>query len=187
MFTTAELARARRSRGLRLNAPEATALIADTVAEAARDGLRLTEAIERGRALLHPDDDPPPSDPARMPPGKVVEVSVPYERRVDATVEVTNESPVPISVSSHFHFFEVNPRLRRRTARCSRSTGGRSREGPQLRLPGSRRVTPSRAAVYGPTAGDLVHLGDTGLMLRVESDAEVRGEELNAIEKCRRR
>ena len=34
------------------------------------------------------------------------------ERRVDAVVEVTNESRVPISVSSHFHFFEANPRLR---------------------------------------------------------------------------
>jgi urease gamma subunit len=44
MFTAAELARARRARGLRLNVPEATALIADTVCEAARDGLRLMEA-----------------------------------------------------------------------------------------------------------------------------------------------
>ena len=36
LFTAAELARARRARGLRLNVPEATALIADTVCEAAR-------------------------------------------------------------------------------------------------------------------------------------------------------
>src|SRR5665213_387654 len=56
VFTAAELARARRSRGLRLNVPEAIALIADTVAEAARDGLRLNEAIEQGRNLLTPDD-----------------------------------------------------------------------------------------------------------------------------------
>ena len=41
IFTAAELARARRARGLRLNVPEATALIADTVCEAARDGARL--------------------------------------------------------------------------------------------------------------------------------------------------
>ncbi len=38
-------------------------------------------------------------------------------------------------------------------------------------------MSPPRYAVYGPTAGDLVHLGDTGLMLRVESDAETRGDE----------
>jgi len=28
------------------------------------------------------------------------------------SITVINEAPVPISVSSHFHFFEVNPRLR---------------------------------------------------------------------------
>ena len=49
IFTAAELARARRARGLRLNVPEATALIADTVCEAARDGRRLAEAVEAGR------------------------------------------------------------------------------------------------------------------------------------------
>ncbi|MFF2149671.1 urease subunit gamma, partial [Kitasatospora sp. NPDC058190] len=56
IFTAAELARARRARGLRLNIPEATALISDTVCEAARDGLRLTEAVARGRSVLSPDD-----------------------------------------------------------------------------------------------------------------------------------
>ena len=45
LFGAAELARARRARGLRLNVPEATALIADTVCEAARDGARLAEAV----------------------------------------------------------------------------------------------------------------------------------------------
>ncbi|MFD9255119.1 urease subunit gamma, partial [Streptomyces bottropensis] len=56
LFGAAELARARRARGLRLNVPEATALVADAVCEAARDGLRLAEAIERARGLLGPDD-----------------------------------------------------------------------------------------------------------------------------------
>ena len=56
LFSAAELARARRARGLRLNVPEATALVADTVAEAARDGLRLAAAIERGRSVLGVDD-----------------------------------------------------------------------------------------------------------------------------------
>ncbi|MEY9848702.1 urease gamma subunit, partial [Streptacidiphilus sp. BW17] len=46
LFTAAQLARSRQARGLRLNVPEATALIADTVCEAARDGRRLAEAIE---------------------------------------------------------------------------------------------------------------------------------------------
>ena len=48
IFTAAELARARRARGLRLNVPEATALIADTVCEAARDGARLMAAAAAG-------------------------------------------------------------------------------------------------------------------------------------------
>lgn len=56
LFTAAELARARHARGLRLNVPEATAVIADTVCEAARDGLRLADALERGRTVLGPDD-----------------------------------------------------------------------------------------------------------------------------------
>ena len=56
IFTAAELARARRARGLRLNVPEAIALIADTVCEAARDGRRLAEAIEAGRTVLAADD-----------------------------------------------------------------------------------------------------------------------------------
>ncbi|MDI2126007.1 urease subunit gamma [Yinghuangia seranimata] len=54
--TAAERARARRARGLRLNVPEAHALIADTVCEAARDGVRLAEAIDRARTVLGPDD-----------------------------------------------------------------------------------------------------------------------------------
>ncbi|HEX5017538.1 MAG TPA: urease subunit alpha [Actinomycetes bacterium] len=33
------------------------------------------------------------------------------------------------------------------------------------------------SAVYGPTAGDLVTLGDTGLVVRVESDAQKRHDE----------
>jgi len=50
LFTAAELARARRARGLRLNAPEATALIADTVCEAARSGARLADAVAAGHS-----------------------------------------------------------------------------------------------------------------------------------------
>lgn len=68
LFTAAELARARRARGLRLNVPEATALIADTVSEAARDGRRLPVALERGRSVLTSDDILPPTSSARAAP-----------------------------------------------------------------------------------------------------------------------
>ena len=56
LFTVAELARARQARGLLLNVPEATAIIADTVAEAARDGKRHDEALAAGQAVLGPAD-----------------------------------------------------------------------------------------------------------------------------------
>ena len=56
IFTAAELARARRARGLLLNVPEATALIADTVCEAARDGARLMEAAALGASVLSAAD-----------------------------------------------------------------------------------------------------------------------------------
>jgi urease subunit gamma/beta len=142
IFTAAELARARRSRGLRLNVPEATALIADTVCEAARDGARLMEAAAAGAAVLSADDVLPGvadivrevrveavfDDGTRMvvvrdpfagagslgsdAPGAVITAP----READAPTGVvrlvaTNTSDVPISITSHFHFFEVNPRL----------------------------------------------------------------------------
>ena len=54
--TAAMVARERRARGLRLNVPETIALIAGTAIEAARDGVRLHEAVERARAEVGPDE-----------------------------------------------------------------------------------------------------------------------------------
>ncbi|MGM9443542.1 urease subunit gamma [Streptomyces murinus] len=56
LFTAAELARARDTRGLELVVPEGTSLITDTMCEAARHGLRLAAALERGRTVPGPDD-----------------------------------------------------------------------------------------------------------------------------------
>ena len=52
LFLAAELARRRRERGLKLNQAEATALIADTVCEAGRDGLAYSEVEAAGYAAL---------------------------------------------------------------------------------------------------------------------------------------
>ena len=52
LFLAAELARKRRARGLRLNQAEATALIADEVIEAARDGRSYAEAEAAGYGVL---------------------------------------------------------------------------------------------------------------------------------------
>ena len=142
IFTAAELARARRARGLRLNVPEATALIADTVCEAARDGARLMEAAALGASILTEADVLPGvpdivrevkvecmfDDGTRMVvvrnpfgddaglgddgPGAVLtadrESVAPAGLRY---LTVTNTSDVPVSITSHFHFFEVNSRL----------------------------------------------------------------------------
>jgi urease subunit gamma/beta len=56
IFTAAELARRRRSRGRRLNVPEAIAIISDEVLECAWDGASLAEVIEHARSVLGPDD-----------------------------------------------------------------------------------------------------------------------------------
>jgi urease subunit gamma/beta len=56
LFSAAELARRRRSRGVKLNYPEARALIADEVCEVARDGGSVADAMERGASILTTDD-----------------------------------------------------------------------------------------------------------------------------------
>jgi urease subunit gamma/beta len=55
VFTAAELARRRLSRGARLGATEAAALIVDEVYEWAWDGLPLAEVVARARGLLTAD------------------------------------------------------------------------------------------------------------------------------------
>jgi urease subunit gamma len=51
----AELARRRQARGLRLNHPEAVALITDHVLEGARDGRTVSELVASGRHVLTRD------------------------------------------------------------------------------------------------------------------------------------
>ncbi|MEZ5227657.1 MAG: urease subunit gamma [Acidimicrobiales bacterium] len=143
LFSAAELARSRRARGLRLNVPEATALIADTVCEAARDGQRLGDAAAAGASILTVDDVLPGvvdivtevkveavfDDGTRMvvvrnpfgpdadglgdeAPGAVLTGPVTAtEHAGRTTLAVVNTSDVPISITSHFHFFEVNQRM----------------------------------------------------------------------------
>ncbi|MGI4896336.1 MAG: urease subunit gamma [Janthinobacterium lividum] len=189
LFTAAELARSRRARGLRLNVPETTALVADAVCEAARDGARLTEAMAVGRSVLGPDDVLPgvgdvvrevdveavfddgsrlvvvvdPIGGASMgpgAPGAVLPGDAPPVQFADVVVlEVSNTSSVPISVTSHFHFFEVNPRLRFDRAGAY---GRRAAidAGSSLRFdPGQTRSVP-----LTPIGGGRVAIGFAGLV-----------------------
>lgn len=188
LFNAAELARARRARGLRLNVPEATALIADTVCEAARDGRRLAEAIEAARAVLGPEDVLPGvadvvsevhveavfddgsrlavvSDPigggrlGDVAPGAVLPGPPHPEQEPAVRLTVHNTAPVPVSVTSHFHFFEANPRLLFDRARAY---------GMRLAVPAgsSVRFDPGGEAEVGllPIGGDRIAIGFAGLV-----------------------
>ncbi len=62
LFSAAELARKRRARGLKLNYPEARALIADEILEGARDGRSVAELMEFGATILSTDDVMPGVD-----------------------------------------------------------------------------------------------------------------------------
>jgi urease subunit gamma/beta len=142
LFLAAELARARRARGLRLNQAEAVAIVADAVCEAARDGCSYAEAQARGcEALGEPDVldgvrelvprvevealfgdgrrlivllDPLGPGPDEPPQ----EPPAPWLEAATERLEVVNEGEVPIAVTSHLHFFEANRRLRFDRARA---------------------------------------------------------------------
>src|SRR6202166_2875817 len=56
IFTAAEVARRRRARGLKLNYPEATALITAEILEGIRDRRSGSELVEFGMTILTRDD-----------------------------------------------------------------------------------------------------------------------------------
>lgn len=56
VFTAAEIARRRKSRGLKLNHPEAIAYITDEILEGAREGRMVADLISFGSTLLTTDD-----------------------------------------------------------------------------------------------------------------------------------
>src|SRR5258705_10722843 len=56
IFTASELARRRRSRGLKLNYPEALALITAEILEGIRDGRSVSDLMAFGITILNRDD-----------------------------------------------------------------------------------------------------------------------------------
>jgi urease subunit gamma len=56
IFVAAEVARRRRERGLRLNYPEAVALISAELLEGARDGRSVAELMRFGKQILRRED-----------------------------------------------------------------------------------------------------------------------------------
>lgn len=210
LATAAAQARRRRGRGLRLNVPETVALVADAAVEAARDGLRLTEAVEAARALLGPDDVLPGvadvvtevrveavfDDGTRLvvvpdpvggghlgaaAPGAVLpgtdETASPATGHDAVEVVVTNAATLPVTVTSHWHFFEANPRLRFDRAAAY---------GRRLDVPAGSAVrfdpgVPTTVALV-PVGGARVAVGFAGL---VDGPLDADGAREAALERAR--
>jgi len=198
IYLTAELARARRARGLLLNVVEATALVADAVCEAARDGKRLSEAVDIARSVLSEREVLPGviravpevrveavfddgsrlavvRDPFRA--GILSAQAEPAERPGEVEVEVTNTAAVPISVTSHFHFFEANPRLRfDRAAAYGMHLAVAAGAAVRFEPGGTRRVA------LVPVGGRRVVIGFAGL---VDGPLDEPGAREQALAKAR--
>jgi urease subunit gamma len=87
LFTAGLLAERRRARGLKLNYPEAVALISCSVLEGARDGRSVAELMDLGRTVLTRDDVM--DGVAEMIPDVQVEATFP-----DGTKLVTVHDPI---------------------------------------------------------------------------------------------
>jgi urease subunit gamma/beta len=187
VFLAAELARRRRARGLLLGQAEAVALISDEVMEAARDGLGYDAVEQHGYEILEPSDvleDVPQlvrrielealfADGYRLivlhapiaahaPPSLDAERPQPEWLDGGAPLTISNEGDVPVALTSHFHVFEANRRLRfdRRSAwgmRPAVAAGvkvvldpGETREIRLLPFGGNRVVRGHGGLVDGP-------------------------------------
>jgi len=205
LYLTAELSRARRARGLLLNVVEATALVADAVCEAARDGKRLGEAVDIARSVLNENEVLPGvvravpevrveavfddgsrlavvRDPFRaaLPSGQqspAASALEPAERPGEVALDVTNTAVVPISVTSHFHFFEANPRLRfDRAAAYGMHLAVEAGAAVRFEPGGTRRVA------LVPISGRRVVIGFAGL---VDGPLDEPGARERALDKAR--
>ena len=141
LFTAAMVAERRLARGVKLNYPEAIALISNAIVEGARDGRRVADLMHYGTTLLSaeqvmsgvaemihdvqveatfPDGtklvtvhNPIPHTPARIP-GEILPAAGDIELNAGLPIlnlTVANAGDRPIQVGSHYHFFETNNAL----------------------------------------------------------------------------
>lgn len=139
IFSAAELARRHLDAGLKLNAPEAVALICDAMLEAARAGASYEETEEAGWRALTPDDvmdgvpalvdevrlevllgdgtrlivlrNPLGEGAAESPDSSDLPPPPAPLQRDTRTLTVANTGQRIIRVSSHYPFEQVNQRL----------------------------------------------------------------------------
>ena len=137
----AQVARRRLERGVKLNHPEAIALITDFVVEGARDGRSVADLMEAGAGVITADQVMEGvaemihdvQVEATFPDGtKLVTVHEPIRGGTGAApgaveaaegeielnagtealvIEVANTGDRPVQVGSHYHFAETNPAL----------------------------------------------------------------------------
>jgi urease subunit gamma/beta len=206
IFNVAQLAQSRRARGVKLNKPEAVALISNAVIESARDGASHSEALQAGITAVTDSELLPGvgpllggiaveavfSDGRRLVvvdyesadsdiPGKVTRLEpVGGKTGLDiASVVVVNESEIQISVTTHMHFFEANPKLRFDRI----ATYGR-----HLHIPAGEHVDfPPGAEVsvdLVPISGNRILIGFAGL---VDGPLDAPGAKDDAISKAKAR
>ena len=154
IFVASELAKKRRARGLKLNYPEAMAILSAEVLEAARDGKTVADIMSLGASILTRTDvmdgvaemihevqveatfpdgtklvtiHDPDSIGALMHPGEYILEDGELELnagRATAQVVVRNRGDRPVQVGSHYHFFEVNSSARFRSRSGLRHASG---------------------------------------------------------------
>lgn len=204
IFNVAQLAQSRRARGVKLNKPEAVALISHAVIEAARDGSSHSVALQAGLAAISDSELLPGvgpllngiaveavfSDGRRLVvvdfdstdndvPGKVTRLApIMHETNSDVvSVVVVNESEIQISVTTHMHFFEANPRLRFDRAEAY---------GRHLQIPAGEHVDfpPGQQVSVNlvPISGNRILIGFAGL---VDGSLDAPGAKEAAISKAR--
>jgi len=204
IFNVAQLAQSRRLRGVKLNKPEAVALISHAVIEAARDGANHSTALNAGLSAVTNDELLPGvgplltgiaveavfSDGRRLVvvdfesndddvPGKVTRLlPVTNQTKSDImTVSVVNKSDIQISVTTHMHFFEANPRLQFDRA---------ASYGRHLYIPAGEHVDfpPSVEVSVNliPITGNRILIGFAGL---VDGPLDAPGAKESAIAKAR--
>jgi urease subunit gamma/beta len=141
IFVAAQLARARQARGLKLNYPEAMAILTAEIMEGARDRRSVADLMAYGKQILAAEDvmdgvaemihevqveatfpdgtklvtvhQPIPSG-GESAPGAYLLADEPIEAnegRETIQIYVRNRGDRPVQVGSHFHFFEVNKAL----------------------------------------------------------------------------
>lgn len=203
IFNVAQLAQSRRDRGLKLNKPEAVALISHAVIEAARDGANHSAALCAGLTAVSESELLPGvgplltgiaveavfSDGRRLVvvdfesidddvPGKVTRLeSIARKDNSDCiSLEVINESDIQISVTTHMHFFETNPKLRFDRV---------SSYGRHLQIPAGEHVDfpPGVEVLVNliPISGNRILIGFAGL---VDGPLDAPETKANAIAKA---